>query len=278
MRQRIDLIVTDLDGTFLNSYHELNDENIEAVHLAQKHGIAVCPVTARNFDCARYTIMSTGFDPLCVTNNGAAIIDSRDGSHRFKNFIAPQAVRAIAQEAVAAEASVDIFASEYCVIYGPTARKRNDGWEDAWAQKPSHLQRHQYSYDDLDAMIARVSDCAENITLHGKDLDELPGTLYRRIIEQGEFYLTSSHYMCIDIMAYGSTKWQGVQRLADMLGVRAEHVMSFGDNSNDIGMLTWAGVGVAMGNAPDYVKRAADVVTLPNTQAGFAKMVRELVK
>ena len=48
----IELIVTDLDGTFLNSYHELNEENIEAVHLAQKHGIAVCPVTARNFDCA----------------------------------------------------------------------------------------------------------------------------------------------------------------------------------------------------------------------------------
>ena len=41
MQRRIELIVTDLDGTFLNSYHELNEENIEAVHLAQKHGIPV---------------------------------------------------------------------------------------------------------------------------------------------------------------------------------------------------------------------------------------------
>jgi Cof subfamily protein (haloacid dehalogenase superfamily) len=277
MQQPIRLIVTDLDGTFLNGYHDLNEANIRAVKRAREHGIAVCPVTARNFDCARYSIISAGFDALCVTNNGASIVDSRDVSHKYANFIDAPSVRAIIEASVKAKASVDVFATEFAAIYGPTRREASVMHQRRWEEKPAHLRPHFEYYDDVDDMVERVQDCAENITLHGENLEELPGWLYRRIVEQGEFYLTSSHHMCIDIMAYGSTKWQGVARLADMMGVARENVMAFGDNSNDIGMIRWAGVGVAMGNAPESVRRTADVVAKNNTDDGFAELVNALV-
>ena len=126
-------------------------------------------------------------------------------------------------------------------------------------------------------MIERASMVSENITVHGKNLAELPGWFYRRVIEQGEFYLTSSHTACIDIMAYGSTKREGVERLAKMLGVKREEIVAFGDNSNDIGMLQWAGTGVAVGNAAESVQAAADMVTARNDEGGFAKALEKIL-
>ena len=274
----IKLIVTDLDGTFLNGYHDLNEENIRAVRAAREHGIVVAPVTARNFDCARYAILSSEFDPLCVMSNGAAIVDSRDLSHRFSNFIDPASVRAIVEAAIEAEASIEVFTTPVSAMYRPTMRKMREEHMRRWAEKPSQMQPNFVYFDDLDEMMREVESIAENITLHGKDLAELPGWLFRRVVEQGEFYLTSSHNMCIDIMAYGSTKWEGVQHLANILGIGPQNVMSFGDNSNDIGMIRWAGIGVAMGNAPEPVKRIADVVAAKNTENGFATIVYDLIE
>ena len=78
-------------------------------------------------------------------------------------------------------------------------------------------------------------------------------------------------------MAYGSTKREGVERLAGMLGVKQEEVVAFGDNSNDIGMLKWAGTGVAVGNAAPSVQAAADMVTTRNDEGGFAKALETLI-
>lgn len=78
-------------------------------------------------------------------------------------------------------------------------------------------------------------------------------------------------------MAYGSTKREGVERLAKMLGVKREEIVAFGDNSNDIGMLQWAGTGVAVGNAAESVQAAADMVTARNDEGGFAKALEKIL-
>ena len=61
-----------------------------------------------------------------------------------------------------------------------------------------------------------------------------------------------------------------------MLGVKREEIVAFGDNSNDIGMLQWAGTGVAMGNADPRLKTVADYITDTNVNAGVAKTIRRI--
>lgn len=73
----IKLIVTDLDGTFLDTYHTLNEENVKAVRRAREQGIYVAAVTARNWSACKWAVTETGFDPLCVINNGAAIVGGK---------------------------------------------------------------------------------------------------------------------------------------------------------------------------------------------------------
>ena len=84
----IKLIVTDLDGTFLDTYHTLNEENVKAVRRAREQGIYVAAVTARNWSACKWAVTETGFDPLCVINNGAAIVEGSNEKLAFENTAA----------------------------------------------------------------------------------------------------------------------------------------------------------------------------------------------
>lgn len=73
--------------------------------------------------------------------------------------------------------------------------------------------------------------------------------------------ITSWNETGIDIVANGSGKDVGIQRYIDLAGLRRSEIMAFGDGENDIPMLKFAGIGVAMGNAGEKVKACADYVT-----------------
>jgi len=71
----------------------------------------------------------------------------------------------------------------------------------------------------------------------------------------------------------GISKATGVAELAHPLGIAAEDVVAFGDMPNDVPMILWAGLGVAMGNAHPEVIEAADEVTTPNSDDGLARVL-----
>lgn len=66
-------------------------------------------------------------------------------------------------------------------------------------------------------------------------------------------------------------------KLGQLLGIRQEEIMACGDGSNDIAMIRMAGLGVAMGNATEAVKEAADYVTETNDEDGAAKAIAKFV-
>ena len=75
------------------------------------------------------------------------------------------------------------------------------------------------------------------------------------------------------IMDYGCSKASGVAALANTLHISLSEVMAIGDNNNDIAMLQSVGWGVAMGQAPEQVKSAAQVVTASNWEDGVAQAI-----
>jgi hydroxymethylpyrimidine pyrophosphatase-like HAD family hydrolase len=77
----------------------------------------------------------------------------------------------------------------------------------------------------------------------------------------------------VEIVPLGTSKATGVEELARPLGIGSDEVVAFGDMPNDIPMLLWAGLGVAMGNAHPEVLAAADEVTAPNSDDGVARVL-----
>ena len=83
--------------------------------------------------------------------------------------------------------------------------------------------------------------------------------------------VTSWHENGIDIVAKGSGKDVGIRRYLEMTGIKREETMAFGDGENDIRMLKYAGTGIAMGNASEAAKAAADYVTSDIDDDGIAR-------
>lgn len=93
----------------------------------------------------------------------------------------------------------------------------------------------------------------------------------------GKLYVTQSSFDLIEFLHPDVSKGNALVSIAADLGIAAEEVVAFGDNHNDIGMLRFAGLGVAMGNAHDEVKAEADYVTLSNAEDGVAIAIEEMV-
>ncbi len=77
-----------------------------------------------------------------------------------------------------------------------------------------------------------------------------------------------------DVTAKGDTKQKGIDEIIRYFGIRLEETMSFGDGGNDISMLRHAAIGVAMGQAKEDVKAAADYVTAPIDEDGISKAMK----
>ena len=99
---------------------------------------------------------------------------------------------------------------------------------------------------------------------------KLPGKNWNR--KRGLELVGSLQYN-IEINAAGVNKGTGLVNLGRMLGIRREEIMAFGDGDNDIAMLREAGFGVAMANADEQVKAAADYITLSNEEEGVAEAI-----
>ena len=111
--------------------------------------------------------------------------------------------------------------------------------------------------------------------------DSLPDTLYADENEQEKFLsvmphcvYTRWHPQGIDILPRGNGKADGIQTTLDHYGLEREEVIAFGDGDNDLSMLKLAGTAVAMGNAVEHVKAAADYVTDTVENDGICQALR----
>ena len=96
----------------------------------------------------------------------------------------------------------------------------------------------------------------------------VPGVLYTHVLRSPKY----TGFMC-EIAPVGATKWAAVLRMADAWGIAAEQICAVGDDVNDVPMIVGAGLGIAMGNAPEEVRRKADRVAPTLDDDGLAQAI-----
>ena len=90
--------------------------------------------------------------------------------------------------------------------------------------------------------------------------------------------ITTSGLDNIEIMNEGVNKGKAVSILCDYLNIHKDETIAFGDSYNDLSMLEYVGIGVAMDNADEYIKSRANIITDRNDNDGVAKAIYELVE
>ena len=269
------LIALDLDGTLLNSDKQLTPENAAALEKAASAGIEIVPATGRFYLGMPDFIRALPYVHYVIAINGAQIWDVRG-----KQSI--QAAEIPWRRAIEIMEYLDTMPIIYdCYM---------DGW--GWMTQALYDKAEQYAANihsldmirnlrtpvpELKACLKERARGVQKIQIFFKDTELREKMLKKLPQEFPDLVVTTSIVNNIEINSREATKGVALKKLAAYLGIPTEQTMAFGDDTNDITMLRDAGVGVAMGNANEEVKKAADYVTLDCNNSGVAHAMQHFL-
>ncbi len=273
MSKDIRLIALDLDGTLLTTDKRLTDRNRTALLRAGEKGMTVVPVTGRIFNGLPRSVLGLPCLKYAILSNGASVYDVAND-------------RLLCRAEIPLDQALDIMAwlDGQPVIYDCYAEGRGFMTEAMWNQ----IDRYAWSpivVDYMKSIRTPVPELKAFLRQKGWDIQKIQAfcrddETQRRLLGHMPFSgiaVSSSVPRNIEINREDATKGRALLALAKHLGLEREQVMAFGDGLNDISMIESAGVGVAMGNAVDEVRRVADIVTATNDEDGVAAVIEALL-
>jgi Cof subfamily protein (haloacid dehalogenase superfamily) len=261
------LIALDVDGTLLNTHHQLSEVNAQAVLDAQSRGMHVVLATGKQYVGIVPLIERFGLTAPQITSHGALVTDPSTGTPLYERGIPVTAGRkafTIAQEldvtmVVAGHGKTWATAHnhdiDYMLTYGDPVPTILDDLAQALTPPPTHLIALAYQQDRLYK------------TAYKRFAAELDGHL--------NVYKSSPYY--IEFLHPAASKGNALAHVCDQLEITADEVVAVGDSFNDMSMLDYAGLSVAMGNSPEELKRNADRITLSNDEDGVAHLIHDLL-
>jgi hypothetical protein len=260
-------IATDLDGTLLRSDLTVSPRTCRAIEAAEDGGAMVVLATGRPPRWIPPVIDQIGDRGLVVCANGASIYDPARGELIERTEIdgadaaaMVDAIEAVFPEAVfSVEQGMDFAIDEAILLRQPDARRTFFDAEICPIRR-----RLDRPVTKLICRLPRSSDLS------------LPGRVQAIVGDRG-LVTHSTEPSFLEISHPQVHKAATVERLLGAAGIHAAEVVAFGDMPNDIELLRWAGLGVAMGNAAPAVQAVADEVTATNDDDGVAAVIERAV-
>lgn len=262
------MIVLDLDDTLLNDEHTLSKRNKESLMAAQELGVKVVLASGRpTFGMVSLAkeLQLDQYGSFILSYNGSKIIDATTNEELFNSTISSEMAHRLYDLSRREGVSILSYKDEAIVIEEPN------------------------EYADIEATITGlplqiVDQFKETINepvvkaMMLADPDVLVNVEQEMIKEVGEeVSVFRSKPFFLEFTALNVTKGTSLSQLTKKLGIAPEEVIAIGDSYNDITMIEFAGLGVAMGNAPDAIKEIANYVTDSNNHDGVAKVVEDFI-
>lgn len=263
------MIALDLDGTLKNSQNEITSKTKEALIKAQQDGIVVVLASGRPTEGIRHEAKELEIEKYggyIISYNGAAIIDARTKE-------------TIYSQALTLEEAYEMF--DRSRKYNIACMAYVDGC--VMSQDDNEYVRYESWINDMGAM--PVTNFKENLKepVYKVLLTEKPELISKVEDEfkapyQETLSISKSAPFFIEVMAKNIHKAHTLAYLAKRLNIHQDEIIAFGDGHNDMEMIEYAGMGVAMGNAVDVVKEVANYITASNDEDGIAKALNDILK
>ena len=257
------LICTDLDGTLLRNDKTISRENSEAIEYFKREGGYFTFVTGRMYFTARslYEMVKPNAPIGCI--NGGGIYDYEREKYLW-SITLPESAKELVGAVYDALPSVGIQMNALDTIY---FCRDNEAMHHFRKRTGATFLRGDYR--TVDVPVGKVVFCDEdenNILKIAEVLNNHPRT--------AEFDYIRSEKTLYEILPKGSSKGNLLPRLAEILGVDMAKTIAVGDYNNDVSMIEAAGVGIAVANAVEAAKAAADIVTVSNEEHAIAKIIK----
>ncbi len=271
----IKLIAADLDGTLLNAERGVSPETLRVITWVRSLGITVVLASGRTYAGVRGIYDVLGLNSPVITNNGGLVYDPVSEKVLAGNPLPGTVLRNLLEWLDERKLYNQFYTQD-------TIYTRHLGFlSEEWAKRNVDLPAHQQIKIQLlgDGPLPEELETANFYKLLVMDTDPVALTEVRRHVDTiPELETTISIENGVDILCAGINKGVGLEHLAQVMGFLPEEIMAFGDQENDIEMLTYAGIGVAMENAPDHVKVHADRIAPLHHEDGLARFLEAYFK
>lgn len=265
--RKIRLLAIDLDDTLLMEDLTLSAENREALLAASKAGVSVVLASGRVIESMQKYVEELGFhekNEYVISGNGTRLLKSDTGEELYKLTIP-------------IEESIEAF--RYINSFGYPVTAYDEGVicfsrKGKWVLEDSRLSGFPVRYiDDFPAFIRERNPLKLLVQTDPENVNRLLPDLRERFGDS--FNILTSKPFFLELLPKGGDKGHALEFLANKLEIPQEQVMAIGDSHNDLGMIRYAGIGVAVANAGDEIKLAADVVLKETHEEHAVKMVVE---
>lgn len=261
------MIVTDLDDTLLNDKGEISERNLKALLHAQEKGILVVPVSGRSHYGIQKTARQLKLEEhhgYLISFNGARIFDHAEKKELYASNVSHEDGRVLYEFAMKYGVELHTYHDKEIVA---TGENRYTCFEADFTgmevDYPKDFLEEIKQYPTVKYVMSGEPEHLRKIAkeIHG----QIPGRLHMSFTKP--FFL--------EFFDSNTDKGTSALKLAQMLGIPREEIISFGDSYNDISMIEKAGFGVAMENAVEEAKNVADHITGSNEKDGVAMVVEK---
>lgn len=279
MEKKISLIALDMDGTLFNSRGEISQRDKETLKRAADAGVAVAVATGRCYGELPAEELALLGIRYAITGNGSAIYRMPDKHCVYRDCLDKDIVLEIVEKLKKLDIYYDVYIEGK--VYCPQSAVHNIYKMDMPAQLHDFIAQSRTVVDDIAGLVrtsgAEVEKATTNFALleDGTYLDRDAVEDILRSYPQVEYLCGGFHNW--EFTKAGVTKGTGLRFLAEKLGVPMDETMACGDSGNDLPMLKTAHLAVAMDNAANEIKAAADFITLSNEESGVAHAVEKFV-
>ncbi|SDY40105.1 Cof-type HAD-IIB family hydrolase [Eubacterium barkeri] len=266
---KIKLVVTDLDGTLLTSEDKISDINKKMLLKLREQGIASVIATGRPLsECMTYVDEIQAY-PYIVSMNGAMTLNLDRGKILHQEFMLQKEARSIVKVLDGLSVFYEMY-TPYGLMTPLQMKKRLVGsglhrsYIESFGSQILYLNNIQMFTNRVHKFFVATTD------------NDIKPQIEEALADQNVLVLSSLGAF-VEIIPKTCDKIMGVVAVCNDMGISLDEVMAIGDSQNDMALLKRAGIGIAMNNAPDAVKKCATHITATNDEDGVAKALNNIL-
>ncbi len=271
-KNKYKMIVMDMDYTLLNREKQISIRNKKALKKAEEKGILLVVATGRIYVSAKFYAKLLNFNTPIIASNGAIIRDESANKTIFKSILLDEV--ALKMIKLCREKGL------YCHLFSD-----NTVFTEKIVNISSRYAEWNEALEDEDKIIIKVVDKLEDSVKRNNtkivkavvvdNREDIIMEIRKNMGITNMVSVSQSLKGNLEVMNKGVSKGNAIKILCDLYDIDREEVIAIGDNENDISMIEYAGMGIAVGNAAEALKAKADYITGDYLDDGVAEAIEK---
>lgn len=268
------MIVTDMDYTLLGKDKTISERNKQAIKKASQKGIKIVIATGRIYTSAKVYAKLIGIDTPIIASNGAIIRQDHTNNTIFQSILPDEIIREMIAICHKNEVYCHLYTSK--TVYAEKLTNISNTYN-LWNENLAKEDKIDIQINEnLEEVIKAEKGNILKAVVVDKDENKVK-SIRNEILKTGMVSVSQSLKNNLEVMNTGVSKGNAIKILSEIYKINREEIMSFGDNENDISMIEYAGLGIAMKNAEECLKCKADYITDDCDSDGVALAIEKFV-